>query len=262
MSGNHKKQLFLAAMTFAFLAGAVFIDGQTQIKNGEATIYFRNGHRIIDKVVDISNTRLVLETEGHGELPLRDIWMINFDHDGWNFPAERKRVATRDHTIILRNKSVSAGRIVDFSSDRRVFQFEGGEEFPIGQIRRIYFDKNVPSLLASAAKKAAKKKAAEEPVSDNVWVGTFIRPGSLLGVSPLEIVLREDGTAQMTIDRGGAQELGLNGRWEQIDVGSIRVTVTNQVNSADTRVTIFGLEKDTLISLSGALGSNVRLARR
>ena len=266
MSRNHRNQLFIAALTFAVLAGAVVIDGQARAKSGEAAIYFQNGHHIIDKIVDISSTRLVLETEGHGEFPLRDIWMINFDLDGWNFPAERKRLTTGNHYVFLHNKGVSTGRIVDFSSDRRVFQFESGEEFPIGQISRIYFDKNVPRLLASAAKKAAKKKAtkeaAAEAVSDNVWVGTFLRESSPLNPQSLQIILREDGTARMTFDRGGAQELGFNGRWEQIDAGSIRVTVTNQVVSTDTRVNVFGLEKDTLISLSGTLGSNVRLQRR
>jgi hypothetical protein len=46
------------------------------------------------------------------------------------------------------------------------------------------------------------------------------------------------------------------------NVGSIRVILTNQVNSNDVRTTEFGLEQDTLISLSGALGANVRLLRR
>ncbi len=258
-----KKHFIIAAMTFVVLAASVFIDGQTRVKNGEATIYFRNGQSIVDKVVDISSTRLVLETEGRGEFPLRDIWMINFDHDGWNFPVERKSIKTGDHTIFLRNKGVSSGRIVDFSSDRRAFQFEGGEEFPIGQIRRIYFDKNVPDVLAAQAKKSAKKAAkAKEAVSANGWVGTFVRARSPLNPQALEFVLREDGSAQMTYDRGGAQEIGFNGRWEQIDAGSVRVTVTNQVNAGDTRVNIFGLEKNTLISLSGTLGSNVRLERR
>ena len=262
MSRNHRNQLFIAALTFAVLAGAVVIDGQARVKSGEAAIYFQNGHHIIDKIVDISSTRLILETEGNGEFPLRDIWMINFDLDGWNFPAERKRLTTGNHYVFLHNKSVSTGRIVDFSSDRRVFQFESGEEFAIGQISRIYFNKSVPRLLATAAKKAAKKKATQEAVSDNVWVGTFLRESTPLNPQSLQIILREDGTAQMTFDRGGAQENGFNGRWEHIDVGSIRVTVTNQVNAGDTRVNVFGLEKNTLISLSGTLGSNVRLERR
>jgi len=64
------------------------------------------------------------------------------------------------------------------------------------------------------------------------------------------------------LDRGGAREIGFNGRWEQINPGSIRVIVTSQLNPRDLRTMTFGLEKDTLISLSGALGPNVRLQRR
>jgi hypothetical protein len=66
----------------------------------------------------------------------------------------------------------------------------------------------------------------------------------------------------MTLSRGGAQETGFNGRWEQINAGSIRVIVTNQTNPRDLRTMTFGLEGDTLISLGGALGANARLQRR
>jgi len=248
-----RNRLFIAAMTFALLAGGVAFGAQTRMRSGEATIFLKSGDLIIDKIIDISSERLVLETANSGEFPLRDIWMINFIDEGWDFPAERDQIATADHYIFLRNEGVSAGRIVDFSSDRRVFQFEGGEEVPIGQVRRIYFAKNVPSSLSGGGQGGGQQVVGASP-----WVGTFSR----LVPTGLEVVLRGDGTAQMTIDRGGPQEIGLNGRWEQINPGSVRVSVTNQVNPRDLRTMIFGLEQDTLISLSGALGSNVRLQRR
>jgi len=56
------------------------------MKSGEAAIFFKSGDWIIDKVLDISSERLVLETEKSGEFPLRDIWMINFIDEGWDFP--------------------------------------------------------------------------------------------------------------------------------------------------------------------------------
>ena len=251
-----RNRLFIAAMTFAVLAGAVAFGGQPRMRSGEATIYLKSGDSIIDKIIDISSERLVLETANSGEIPLRDIWMINFIDEGWDFPAERNQIATADHYVFLRNEGVSAGRIVDFSSDRRVFQFESGEEFPIGQVRRLYFAKDVPGSLAGKAQQA--QVAAQQAVSSNPWVGTFGR----MGAAAVEIVLREDHTAQMTLDRAGAREIAFNGRWEQLNPGSIRVTVTSQVNPRDLRTMTFGLDGNTLISLSGSLGANARLERR
>jgi len=248
-----KNRFFITAMMLAVVAGAVVFGAQTRMKSGEATIFFKSGDSIIDKILDISSARLVLQTENNGEFPLRDIWMINFIDDGWNFPAERDQMEPRDHYVFLRNEAVSAGRVVDFSSDRRVFQFESGEEFPIAQVRRIYFSKNVPGSLAGKVQGAPQQVVATSP-----WIGTFGR----MGPAAVEIILREDHTAQMTMGRGAAREMGFNGRWEQINAGSIRLIVTNQVDAKDQRTMTFGLEGDTLISLSGSLGANARLQRR
>jgi len=249
-----RNRFFIAAMMFAVIAGAVAYGGQTRMRSGEAAIFFKSGDSIIDKILDISSERLVLETENNGEFPLRDIWMINFIDDGWDFPGERDQVEPRDHYVFLRNNAVSAGRVVDFSSERRVFQFESGEEFPIAQVRRIYFAKNVPGSISAKGGQAA----AGQVVGASPWVGTFGR----MGPSTVQIILREDHTAQMTTAIGAAQETGFNGRWEQINAGSIRVIVTNQTNPRDLRTMTFGLEGDTLISLGGALGANARLQRR
>ena len=249
-----RNRFFIATAIFALLAGTLALATQTRMRSGEATIFFRSGDSIIDKILDISSERLVLETENNGAFPLRDIWMINFIDDNWNFPAERDQMEPRDNYVFLRNDAVSAGRIVDFSSDRRVFQFESGEEFPIAQVRRIYFSKNVPNAIQGKG----GATVAQSVVASSPWVGTFSR----MGPAAVEIILREDHTAQMTMGRGAAREMGFNGRWEQINQGSIRVTVTNQTNTRDLRTMTFGLEGDTLISLGGTLGANARLQRR
>jgi hypothetical protein len=248
-----RNRFLIAASVFAVLAGAAVLSGQTRMRSGEATIFLKSGDSIVDKIIDISSERLVLETENNGEFPLRDVWMINFIDDGWNFPPERDQVETRDHYVFLRNGGISSGRIVDFSSDRRVFQFESGEEFPIGQVRRIYFAKNVPGSLSGGG-----QGGGEGGGGGSVWVGTFVRGGA----NATEVILRENGTAQVTTGLGGEREIGFNGRWEQINPGSIRVTVTNQSNPIDRRTMTFGLEENTLISLSGSLGKGVRLVRR
>jgi hypothetical protein len=139
-----KKSIFFAFCGLVLIAGVVF--GQ-RLRSGETAIYFKSGDVIVDKIVDISSERLVLETENNGEFPLRDLWMINFVTEEWNFPNERNLIETNDHYVFLKSGDVSSGRIVDFSSEQRVFEFETGEKFPIGQVRRIYFSKTVPRGL-------------------------------------------------------------------------------------------------------------------
>ena len=249
-----RHRFFIAALIVILAAGTALLAGQTRMRSGEAAIFLKSGDSIIDKIIDISSERLVLETENNGEFPLRDIWMINFINDTWNFPEERNQLETRDHYVFMRNGGVSAGRIVDFSSEQRVFQFESGEEFPIGQVRRIYFSKNVPGSLSGG-----QGGGQQGGGSANVWVGAFSRQTP---APPMEIALEENGTARMTIEAVGGREIVLAGTWEHVDAGSVRVTVTNQANRSDRRTMIFGLERNTLISLSGSLGNNVRLQRR
>jgi hypothetical protein len=177
-----RNRFFIAAVMFAVIAGAVATAGQTRMRSGEAAIFFKSGDSIIDKILDISSARLVLETENNGEFPLRDIWMINFIDDGWDFPGERDQMEPRDHYVFLRNEGVSAGRVVDFSSDRRVFQFEGGEEVPIGQVRRIYFSRTSPA-------RSRPGRADSNPSVVARARGWALRPH---GGSAIQIVLRED----------------------------------------------------------------------
>jgi len=246
-----KPRTVVTVLVFALVAVAA-LAAQTRMRSGEATIFLRSGDSVIDKVIDISSTRLVLETENNGEYPLRDLWMINFINDAWDFPNERNQLNPRDHFVFLRNGGVSVGRIVDFSSERRVFQFESGEEFPIGQVQRIYFSPNVPASLRGGSGGGGGGAAS-------VWVGTFYRD---VPAPPMEIELRDDGSAQLTIDTVRGRSVVLTGRWTDVDGRSIRVNVQNQVNASDRRTITFGLERDTLISLSGSIGANVRLQRR
>jgi hypothetical protein len=135
------KAMIRIAAAFLLLSGLV--SGQ-RLQPGEVAVFLKSGDRIIDKIVEISSVRLALATERNGEFPLRDLWMINFVNDGRDFPKERNFIETNDHYVFLKNGDVSSGRIVAFSRERRVFQFESGEEFPIGEVQRIYFSKNVP----------------------------------------------------------------------------------------------------------------------
>ena len=127
------------------------------LRSGEAAIYLKNGDLVVDRILDISSTRLVLETENRGEFPLRDLWMINFVNDKWNFPDERNMIEGGGHYVFLKDGGITSGRITDFSSEQRVFDLDTGEKIAIGRIRRIYFSKNVPAGLMSEVREERKE---------------------------------------------------------------------------------------------------------
>lgn len=124
-------------------------DSAEDLEAGKAAIFMRGGEMIVGEVVDISSTRLVLQLKDGREYLLDRIWMINFISTGWNFPEERKRLENNEHYLFFKNDQITSGRITDFSSTRRVFQFDTKEEVPIGRVRRIYFTNQLPPAYMS-----------------------------------------------------------------------------------------------------------------
>jgi|GEM_PF-662579 len=144
---NQKRLAFLFAAILVLAAGA---SAAQTLRAGEIAIYSGGGVRIIDQIIGISSSRPVIKTANNGEIPLRDTWMINCVDEGWNFPNERDRIQSDDLHVFLKNNTVlTPGRLVSFSSSQRVFEFENGESIPIGDIRRIYFAKNLPGDLGA-----------------------------------------------------------------------------------------------------------------
>jgi hypothetical protein len=247
-----KNRFFAFGVLLVLVCGAAVLAGQTRMRSGEVTIFQRSGDSVIDQIKGYSKVRLLLVTENSGDFQIGNVWMINFVDDAWNFPDERNQMNTDDHYVFLRNGGMAHGQIGDFSRERRSFLFESGEEFPLNQIRRIYFSRNVPASLSG-------EQGGQGGGGGNVWVGTFSRSSPS---PPMDLELREDGTAQMTIEAVGGRTLILNGRWQDIDGRTIRVNVVSDTVRTDRRTMVFGLERNTLISLSGSMGANVRLRRR
>jgi hypothetical protein len=139
-----KKTLVFAVLALTIALGAARAQ---RLRAGEQAIFLKSGDEIVGRITDISSTRLVLQLADGTEIPLRDLWMVNFVNEEWNFPQERNLIETNEHYVFLKSGDVASGRIVDMSSEQRVFEFETGEKFGIGQIRRIYFSRNVPRGL-------------------------------------------------------------------------------------------------------------------
>ena len=129
------------AAAFAGLAS-----GQ-RLKTGEQAIFLKSGDKVVGAIVGLDGARLTLQLGDGTEIQLRDVWMINFVTDGWDFPRERDLIETNEHYVFLKSGDVSSGRITDFNGEKRDFLFETGEKFAFGAIRRIYFSKSVPRSL-------------------------------------------------------------------------------------------------------------------
>lgn len=128
--------------------------GAENLKPGEAAIFYRNGDMIIDEVLGLSSARHALELKTVRQISLNNLWMVNFVDTEWFHPKELEKVDTNQHHIFLKNGDLFIGRIVRYNAGRMCFQFESGEEFPIDQIRRMYFTRNIPEKFLREIEKA------------------------------------------------------------------------------------------------------------
>ena len=136
-------------LSFAVLAALMFAGpvSAERLRPGEQAVFLKSGDRIVGTIAALSASRLVLQLQDGREIPLRDLWMINFVTDEWNFPRERNLIETPEHYVFLKNGDVTSGRIVEFNAPKREFVFESGDAFAVPAIRRIYFSRNVPRGL-------------------------------------------------------------------------------------------------------------------
>jgi hypothetical protein len=126
------------------LAAGAVLTGSEDLKPGEAAIFYRNGDMIVDEVLGVSSARNVLELKTVPEISLNNLWMINFINTEWYHLEELELVDTNRHHIFLRDGEVHSGRIVRYDLKQGCFEFASGEKFPIDQVRRIYFTRNIP----------------------------------------------------------------------------------------------------------------------
>jgi hypothetical protein len=259
------KRCALLAASFLLVAAA-YPAGQN-LRAGETAIFMKSGDLLVDRINDISSARFVLETANNGEIPLRDIWMINFVNDKWDFSEERSLLETNDHYVFLKNGSVSSGRIVDFSSDRRVFQFESGEEFPIGQIRRIYFAKTLPRSLADQLKPKPQPNPQPNPQpAPQPLPADFAGEYERLNPKPvITLALGEDGAVRMEVTPvSNLPGLVMSGRWEATGPDQVTLTLASTTRVRQTRVYIFNRQGDLLIATGEVkkVYGDLRLRRR
>ncbi len=98
------------------------------------------------------NTQKTGFTDGL-QINTHDIWMINFQDNQWDFPAERRQLNNRQDTIFLKDGNVVYDNIGSFSEQQKTFQLSRYNPIHESQIKRIYF---CCTVLPDAYKGAVK----------------------------------------------------------------------------------------------------------
>lgn len=134
-------------------------------------------HKILEKELsayllipeDIIDPEFVFELEDGSEVAFSELWMVNFENSGWDFPGERYSIKTSATHIFLRDGSLLRGDIKSYLKRGKVFRLEDGSLLPLEAVKRIYFSKNMPPGL---------KETSPEKELSNGQAAFFLRDGS------------------------------------------------------------------------------------
>lgn len=99
--------------------------------------FLLNG-RVIGSPLDYLNHRKT-GFQDRLQINTKDIWMINFIDEYWDFPRERRQVNNKSDTVFLKNGRVVYDTVVDFNNERETFRFENIDPIHYSKIKRIYF---------------------------------------------------------------------------------------------------------------------------
>lgn len=218
-----------------------------ELKPGTAAIFMQGGRMNIGEIVDISRTRLVLQLKDGREFSLERVWMINFVNTDWNFPAERERMEKEEDYVFFKNNDITSGRIIDFSSTRRVFQLDTREEIPIGRVRRVYLSRHLPPAYEARLK---QEEAAKKPDFIGVYQGEIrLSSGE---VRTVVLTLNGDKTAQVRFELPQTQTpTTQQGSWSENPDGTItvRLAAAGRIRRPDQGPLIFKWENNELVSI-------------
>lgn len=125
----------------------------------KSVTFLHDGRSFTGTIFDMSSRTGVVEYKGNTKIHRSNIWMINYGDNRWDHPKERRQLSKRTDTIFLRNGQAMNVRIVDFSSRRRVYEFQGGGKVHESRVLRIYF---CCTNLPAAYKQAKKPKQQDK----------------------------------------------------------------------------------------------------
>jgi hypothetical protein len=94
--------------------------------------------RIVEYPLSYLNSQKTGFTDGL-QINTKDLWMINFIDNKWDFPGERQQLDNRLDTIFMKDGEIIYETVIDFSKSRRTFRFNGIDPIHESKIKRIYF---------------------------------------------------------------------------------------------------------------------------
>lgn len=106
---------------------------------GGSVTFLSDGRIFNGTIIDMSSNTGILDYRDGTKINRNEIWMISYESGEWDFPDERNQLSGRTDTVFLKNGQVLTGRLIDFSSRRFVWEFQGGDEIQEAAIARIYF---------------------------------------------------------------------------------------------------------------------------
>jgi sRNA-binding regulator protein Hfq len=102
------------------------------------SVTFLVSGKSIEAPLSYMNSQMTGFTDGT-KINTREVWMINFENNQWDFAAERRQLNQKQDTIFLKDGEVIYDNVTDFSKRRGTFQFSGMDPIHESQIKRIYF---------------------------------------------------------------------------------------------------------------------------
>jgi len=131
----------LVVLGFVLCVVAVGLVQSRPAGAAEDAVFLKDGNMIVGEITDISSDSLIVQFKDGSKIPLMNVAMINCVDRGKDFPDEAEQITTNQHYVFLKNGEVRMGKIVDYSSEQRVFEFATGEKFPHDMVKRVYFVK-------------------------------------------------------------------------------------------------------------------------
>lgn len=110
---------------------------------GQCTAFFKNGNIVSGTINFMSTRHPKIGFINQGKFNLRNIWMLNFMNNNWNFPNERKLLKRNSDTIFLKNGQAFYDKVITYSTKFKVFRFKNTRDIHVTKIKRIYFCCNI-----------------------------------------------------------------------------------------------------------------------
>ena len=94
----------------------------------QCSAFFKDGNMVTGIVNFMSTRHPKIGFIDQGKFNLRNVWMLNFINNNWNYPNERKNLRRNSDTIFLRNGQAFYDKVITYSTKFKVFRFKNSKD--------------------------------------------------------------------------------------------------------------------------------------